>query len=82
MNLISGSNNKEDEPLKGSLPGFSGKKVLQRFAPLLSENQKMELINEKTVYYVGIGAISGEDDEDGTYLWKKHEQLGYRYELL
>ena len=31
----------EDESFRGSLPGLSGKKVLQRFAPLLSENQKI-----------------------------------------
>ena len=72
----------EYESLRGSLPGLSGKKVLQRFEPLLSENQRIELINEKTVYYIGVGSGPGEDDLEGRYLWHKHEQVGYRYELL
>jgi len=29
---------------------------------MLSENQKIELINEKTVYYIGVGCEAGEDD--------------------
>ena len=33
------------EHLRGSLPGLPGKKVLQRFEPMLSENQRIELIN-------------------------------------
>jgi hypothetical protein len=70
------------ENLRGSLPGLTGKKVLQRFEPMLSENQRIELINEKTVYYVGVGSGVGEDDLEGRYIWKKHEQVGYRYELL
>jgi hypothetical protein len=40
INIIN-SSNYEDEQFRGSLPGLSGKKVLQRFAPLLSENQKI-----------------------------------------
>jgi hypothetical protein len=35
----------EEDGLRGSLPGLSGKKVLQKYAPMLSENQKIELIN-------------------------------------
>jgi dual specificity tyrosine-phosphorylation-regulated kinase 2/3/4 len=31
---------------------------------------------------VGIGSSVGEDDLEGRYLWRKHEQVGYRYELL
>jgi hypothetical protein len=54
------------------LPGLSGKKVLQKYAPILSENQKIELINEKTVYYIGAGCGIGEDDLEGRYIWKKH----------
>jgi hypothetical protein len=46
------------------LPGISGQNVLQRFAPLLSESQKMELINEKTVYYIGIGTGTGGGEDD------------------
>jgi dual specificity tyrosine-phosphorylation-regulated kinase 2/3/4 len=72
----------EEEGLRGSLPGLSGKKVLQKFAPMLSEHQKIELINEKTVYYLGVGSGAGEDDLEGRYIWRKHEQLGWRYELL
>jgi dual specificity tyrosine-phosphorylation-regulated kinase 2/3/4 len=34
------------------------------------------------VYYIGVGAGPGEDDLEGSYLWRKHEQVGYRYELL
>jgi hypothetical protein len=69
----------EEEGLRGSLPGLSGKKVLQKFAPMLSEHQKIELINEKTVYYLGVGSGAGEDDLEGRYIWRKHEQLGWRY---
>lgn len=35
------SNFMDEEGLRSSLPGLSGKKVLQRFAPMLSENQKI-----------------------------------------
>lgn len=36
MTVINSSNFMEEETLRTSLPGLSGKKVLQRFAPLLS----------------------------------------------
>jgi hypothetical protein len=62
----------EEDGLRGSLPGISGKKVLQKYAPMLSENQKIELINEKTVYYIGVGCGVGEDDLEGRYIWRKH----------
>lgn len=55
-----------------SLPGLSGKKVIQRYEQVLSENQRIELINEKTVYYVGLGRGVGEDDLEGRYLWRRH----------
>lgn len=82
FSIVNSSNFMEEEAFRGSLPGLSGKKVLQRFAPILSQHQKIELINEKTVYYIGVGADPGEDDLEGSYLWRKHEQVGYRYELL
>ena len=34
------------------------------------------------MYYVGINSGAGEDDLEGRYIWRKHEQVGYRYELL
>ena len=34
------------------------------------------------MYYVGVGTGAGEDDLEGRYIWKRHEQVGYRYELL
>jgi len=33
----------------------------------------------KEVFYIGVGTGVGEDDTQGAYLWKKHEQLGFRY---
>lgn len=36
FSIVSNSNFIEEETFRGSLPGLSGKKVLQRFAPLLS----------------------------------------------
>ncbi len=45
LTAINSSNFMEEEGIRSSLPGLSGKKVLQRFAPMLSENQKIELIN-------------------------------------
>jgi hypothetical protein len=39
----------------------------------------MELMNEKTVYYVGLSTGAGEDDLVGRYIWRQHEQVGYRY---
>ena len=40
-NLMINSSLIDGEIFRSSLPGLSGKKVLQRFAPLLSENQKI-----------------------------------------
>lgn len=82
VSMIEQSHLHDCEDLRKSLPGLSGKKVIQKYEQVLSENQRIELINEKTVYYVGIGTGAGEDDLEGCYLWHKHEQVGYRYELL
>ncbi len=41
LNIVNSSNFLDEETFRGSLPGLSGKKVLQRFAPILSENQKI-----------------------------------------
>lgn len=79
--MIMGNNSSlgDEESLKGSIPGWSGQKVIQRFGLLLTEGQKNELAGWKEVYYIGVGTGAGEDDDDGAYLWKKHEQLGFRY---
>jgi hypothetical protein len=45
MPLVEQSQLLDYENLRGSLPGLPGKKVLQRFEPMLSENQRIELIN-------------------------------------
>jgi hypothetical protein len=36
FSIVNSSNFMEEEAFRGSLPGLSGKKVLQRFAPILS----------------------------------------------
>lgn len=41
LTVVNNSYFLDEESFRGSLPGLSGKKVLQRFAPLLSENQKI-----------------------------------------
>jgi hypothetical protein len=43
--IVNSSNFLDELTFRGSLPGLSGKNVLKTFAPVLSENQKIELIN-------------------------------------
>lgn len=49
----------DEESLKGSIPGWSGQKVIQRFGLLLTEYQKHELTGWKEVYYIGVGTGVG-----------------------
>lgn len=56
---VEGSHLEEVEGLRKTLPGLSGKKVIQKYEQVLSEHQRIELINEKTVYYIGVGTGVG-----------------------
>ena len=58
---------------------------MKEYSLYLNDYEKVEIMNEKTVYYIGNRTSKPPprgDDNQGNYLWDKHDHIGFRYELI
>ncbi len=93
MNMVhtrEGEENYTEEPEFPLKPG----KAIKTFNNILSDYEKGEILDYKSVWYVGEnceGKIKGSpleeinngyDDEKGDYLIRMNDHIGYRYEII
>ena len=58
---------------------------MKEYSLYLNDYEKEEIVNEKSIYYIGNRMAKHDprgDDSQGNYLWEKHDHLGFRYELI
>ena len=82
---VSKPKRKEEKVFTGCFNGLDGKKIMKEHSLFINEYERAEILNEKSVYYVGrrsVKMMPNGDDPQGNLIWDKHDHVGFRYEVI